>query len=153
MQTSIDRYRKIRLYILESIKDLSVEQLNGIPEGFSNNIIWNIAHLVATQQAICYKRAGQEIKIEESFFDLFKPGTKPDLKFDADMIQKIKAMFISNLDELEKDYNNNVFTTYTSWNTRAGVEITNIDIALNFILYHEGLHEGIIGALKKFVKQ
>jgi DinB superfamily len=152
MQTSIDRYKKIRLYILESIKDLSVEQLNEIPEGFSNNIIWNIAHLVATQQAICYKRAGQEIKIEESFFDLFKPGTKPELVFDARMIQKIKEMFISNLDELEKDYNNNIFTTYTSWNTRAGVEITNIDIALNFILYHEGLHEGILGALKKFVK-
>jgi DinB superfamily len=153
MQTIIDRYRKIRLFILESIKDLSVEELNTIPQGFSNNIIWNIAHLVATQQAICYKRAGQEIKIEESFFDLFKPGTKPDLMFDADMVQKIKEMFISNLDELETDYNNNLFATYTSWNTRAGVEITNIDIALHFILYHEGLHEGIIGALKKFVKQ
>jgi hypothetical protein len=57
------------------------------------------------------------------------------------------------LDELETDYNNNLFATYTAWNTRAGVEITNIDIALHFILYHEGLHEGIIGALKKFVKQ
>jgi DinB superfamily len=151
MQTSIDWYKKIRLYILESIKDLSIAQLNKIPTGFANNIIWNIAHLIATQQAICYKRAGQQLKIEDSFFDLFKPGTKPDIIFDEAMVHQIKEMFILNLEELEKDYNNNSFANYTSWTTRAGVDITNINIAISFVLYHEGLHEGVIGAIKKFV--
>jgi DinB superfamily len=151
MQTSIERYKKIRLYILDSIKDLSIEQLNKIPTGFANNIIWNIAHLIATQQAICYKRAEQQLTIDDSFFDLFKPGTKPDIIFNVTMVDKIKELFIHNLEQLEKDYNNNSFENYTTWTTRAGVDVTNIDIAISFILYHEGLHEGIIGAIKKFV--
>ncbi len=151
MQTTIERYKKIRIYLLDSIKELSTEQLNKIPDGFANNIIWNIAHLIVTQRAICYKRAGLDVTIEDSFFDLFKPGTKPDITFDAEMIEKIKLMFISNLDIFEKDYHNNCFENYTTWTTRAGVEITNIDTAIAFILYHEGLHEGVIGALKKFV--
>ena len=151
MQTHIDRYKKLRQYILENIKDLSNEQLNKVPVGFSNNIIWNLAHLVAVQQAVCYKRAGKDLKIEESYFDLFKPGTKPELIFDDGMIAKIKTMFIDNIDFLQTDYSNNQFKNYTTWTTRAGLEITNIDIAINFMMYHEGLHEGLIGALKKFV--
>ena len=151
MQTAIERYKKIRIYILDSIKDLSDEQLNKIPAGFTNNIIWNMAHLIATQQAICYKRAGLDITIEESFFDLFKPGSKPDIIFDANTINYVKEYFIASIDIFEKDCNQNKFENYTTWISRAGVEITNIDVAIGFILYHEGLHEGIIGALKKFV--
>ena len=151
MQTTIDRYKKLRQYILENIKDLTSEQLNLVPTGFSNNIIWNLAHLVAVQQAVCYKRAGKYLKIEESYFELFKPGTKPELNFDDAMIAKTKIMFIDNIDLLQTDYNNNEFENYTTWTTRAGIDITNIDIAINFMMYHEGLHEGLIGALKKFV--
>lgn len=151
MQTKIRRYQKIRLYILETIKDLTTEQLNKIPEGFSNNIIWNVAHLVVTQQAICYKRAGQAIKIEESFSNLFMPGTKPDLTFDEAMVSNIKEMFIDNLNNLETDFNNGHFSNYTAWASRTGIEITDINIAIDFLIYHEGLHEGIISTLKKFV--
>jgi len=37
------------------ITPFSLEQLNKIPEGFNNNLIWNIAHCVVTQQLLCYK--------------------------------------------------------------------------------------------------
>lgn len=151
MQTTIDRYKKLRQFILENIKDLSNEQLNQVPVGFSNNIIWNLAHLVAVQQAVCYKRAGKDLKIDESYFELFKPGTKPELSFDDAIIAKTKSMFIDNIDLLQTDYKNNAFENYTTWTTRAGIDITNIDIAINFMMYHEGLHEGLIGAIKKFV--
>ena len=98
MQTTIERYKKLRQFILENIKDLSNEQLNKVPAGFTNNIIWNLAHLVAVQQAVCYKRAGKDLKIDESYFDLFKPGTKPELSFDDAMIAKTKIMFIDNIE-------------------------------------------------------
>jgi len=40
------------------IEDFSLEELNKIPEGFNNNIIWNIAHVIATQQALVYGLSG-----------------------------------------------------------------------------------------------
>jgi uncharacterized damage-inducible protein DinB len=42
-----------RQRILDEISHLSVEQLNKVPTGFNNNIIWNLGHMIAAQQGIC----------------------------------------------------------------------------------------------------
>jgi len=34
------------------LKSFSLEQLNTVPEGFNNNIIWNVTHALVTQQSI-----------------------------------------------------------------------------------------------------
>ena len=40
------------------LKHFSLEQLNAVPEGFNNNILWNIAHTMVTHQLLMYKRSG-----------------------------------------------------------------------------------------------
>lgn len=47
--------KKLRFAILKTI-----EQLNKVPDGFNSNIIWNVAHLIASQQNLCYMKAGQK---------------------------------------------------------------------------------------------
>jgi len=47
--------RKILITILDKYSD---RQLNKIPKGFKNNLIWNIAHLLVTQQLLTYALAG-----------------------------------------------------------------------------------------------
>lgn len=73
----IERLRKIRSALLDATGDLTIDQLNRIPEGFNNNIIWNLAHLVSVQQGVCYLRAGEPLSVEESFYHAYKPGTRP----------------------------------------------------------------------------
>ena len=58
MTKQIEIIKKTRVSLLELVKDLSTEQLNKIPDGFNNNIIWNLAHMIAAQQGVCYVRAG-----------------------------------------------------------------------------------------------
>ena len=48
-----------RKNLLNSIKDLSIDELTKIPNGFNNNIIWNAGHNLATQQLLVYKLSGQ----------------------------------------------------------------------------------------------
>ena len=48
MRKEIDILRKARLKMLEKINELSLEQLNKVPEGFNNNIIWNMGRLIET---------------------------------------------------------------------------------------------------------
>jgi len=50
MKKEIERLKKTRIFLLDLIKDLTTEQLNEIPKGFNNNIIWNLGHLIASQQ-------------------------------------------------------------------------------------------------------
>jgi hypothetical protein len=151
MHQQIEMIRKTRIFLLEWVNDLSVEQLNATPAGFNNNIIWNMAHLIAAQQGICYKPAGLNVVVEEVFFESYKPGTMPVGEIDAAGVQLIKALLLSSLDQLETDTGQDLFSGYNPWATRYGVAINNLDDALQFIKFHEGLHTGYIMALKKLI--
>lgn len=152
MNTQIERIRKIRLFLISLINDLSVDQLNEIPAGFNNNIVWNMGHLVAAQQGVCYIRAGVPPIVDEKYISAYKPGTKPEHYIDVQEVRIIKELLSSSLNQLETDYQKNLFEKYTPWATRYGVELANIDDALEFLMYHEGLHSGYITALKRLVK-
>lgn len=149
----IDNLRKFRFYVLDLIKELSLEKLNKIPHGFNNNIIWNVGHLVAAQQSICYVKCGKPVTIPEEIFNNFKPGSRPERFFQSDEEDEIKKLLFTSLDSLEKDIQQNRFEPFTSWTTRTGININNINEALIYMHHHEGLHTGIISSMKKMVQK
>lgn len=151
MNQQIDTIKKVRAFLLEGIKDLTTEQLNKIPAGYNNNIAWNLGHMVAAQQGICYKRANLTPHISEEFWEQFRSGSKPERDLTDAEIAHIKELFTINPDQLEADLAEDIFGGYTAWTTRYGVEIKNIEDALNFVPFHEGLHAGIIGTMKRMV--
>jgi len=151
MKAQIETIRKTRSFLLEQIKSLGTELINQIPEGFNNNIIWNLGHMIAAQQGICYKRAGLPTIIGEDFWEKFRTGSKPQGPLNEEEITNIKDLLFTTLDKLEADLNNNIFGNYTTWTTRYGVEIGSIDAALEFLPFHEGLHSGTIFTMKKLV--
>ncbi|MFC5269284.1 DinB family protein [Adhaeribacter terreus] len=153
MHPQLETIRKTRTALLALLEGLTVEELNEIPAGFNNNIIWNVAHLTAAQQGVCYFRAGLKMPvIDEAYFKAYKPESKPERNVSAEEVEAIKALLFSTLDQLEADYQQNLFTNYTPWTTRYGVDIKNIDEAISFIPFHEGLHLGYITALKRVIK-
>lgn len=149
MNEQIKMMRTTRTWLLNMIKHLSADQLNTIPAGFNNNIIWNVAHLIAAQQGVCYVRAGLKPAVEEKYFINYKPETKPGKPVDENEIETIKKLLFSSLDQFETDLSKNIFTNYTPWATRYGVEMNNIEDALRFLPFHEGLHVGYVMALKR----
>jgi hypothetical protein len=149
MKNRFERYKKVRDFLLDTVHELTTEQLNHIPAGFSNNIIWNMGHVIAAQQAVCYRRAGLPLRIESHFFETFKPGTKPIVFFTSNEIDSVKSLLLSTIDDFEKDYITNEFTNYEIWITRYGAQISNIEVAAEFIFFHEGIHLGCVMALKK----
>jgi DinB superfamily len=151
MKNQIENIRKIRASLLGNLNELTTEQFNKIPDGFGNNIIWNLAHLVAAQQSICYKRAGLDAPLGDDFINTYKPGTKPEKFVDAAGIEDIKQLLFSTLDHLEADYNTHIFNGYTPVTTRYGVELNNIDDGISFLPFHEGYHMGAIMGLKRLV--
>lgn len=151
MNKKIEQLKKIRLFLLDLIKGLSVEQLNEIPTGFNNNIIWNLGHLVASQQGLCYMRSGIKPAVDENLLAGYRAQTKPDAFITEEEITQIKHLCVSALDQLEDDYNASIFSDYTPFTTRYDIAITTIDEAIDFLLFHEGLHMGYIMAMKKSI--
>ncbi len=152
MNKQIESLKATRGFLLRLIADLSVEDLNKIPHGFNNNIIWNLAHLIASQQGVCYKRAGLNLTIEESFFTAYKPDTKPESFVEHREVERVKELLVSTIDGFEADLKKGLFRDYPSWTTRYGVELNTINDALTFLPFHEGFHLGYIMALKRVVK-
>jgi uncharacterized damage-inducible protein DinB len=151
MSQRIDIIKQPRLKTLEAIEALSLDQLNTMLPGFNNNLIWNLGHMVATQHGVIYKRAGLDLPIDETFFDTYKPGTRPERLYTAADLEQIKSLFISTLDNMETDLQTNRFGNYPQWTTRYGAEIHNIDEAVAFLPFHDGLHIGVITAMMKMV--
>ncbi len=153
MNEQIAVIKKTREYLLQMIQDLSTDQLNEIPPGFNNNIIWHIGHLLASQQGVCYLRAGMPLAIHEDYYKRYKSDTRPDGFIDRMEVEKITTLFMDAIDQFEYDYEAGIFSNYKPWTTRYGVSLNTIDDAVQFLLFHEGLHTGSVTALKKFVKR
>lgn len=127
------------------------EQLLQIPEGFRNNIWWNIAHVVVTQQLLVYKFSDLQMRVPQEFIEKFKKGTVPDGTASEEEIKEIAAFLLSTIEWMEEDYNNGLFKEYNSYTTSMNVTLNNVDDAIAFNLFHEGIHLGAILALQKVV--
>ncbi len=149
MNKGLDFIRKARLVLTNTINELTIEQLNQIPKGFNNNIIWNMAHLIATQQIVCYRRAGVEPILDADFINAYAPGSRPEKFVSAEDVALISELFFSTLGRFEQDLQTGLFNNYTAWTTRAGVDINNINDVLAFLPYHEGIHVGYIQAQRR----
>lgn len=138
------------LYMI--LKNTPRAELLKIPQGFNNNIWWNIAHIVATQQALMYRLSGVETKMEKELIDKFKKGTTPDGTATDLEIETIKKLIFTTMEDAIQDYENGVFAQFKEYTTSANVTLKNIDDAIAFNVYHEGLHLGSILALMRAVK-
>ncbi len=149
MNHAIASLQKIRAFALQLAEGLTAEELNTIPEGFNNNIIWNLAHLVAAEQGVCYIRGGAQPRMPMEYIKAYTRGSKPEGPVSADNIAAIKAALTATSLTLAEDLEAGAFANYSAWTTPYGLELTTIEEALQFLLFHEGIHCGYIMAMKR----
>ena len=151
MNTEFEVLKKSREIILKKIEGLTLEQLHTIPEGFKNNIAWNVAHLVVTQQLLHYKLSGLQCLVPDDLIEKYRKGTFPTETLNEEEFEEITELLIGLPETLKEDFEAGVFTEYTPYMTSMGFELTSIERAIAFNNLHEGLHLGTIMALVKLV--
>ena len=151
MNTQFEILRKSRAIVLKKIENLSIEQLHIIPEGFTNNIAWNIAHLVVTQQLLHYKLSGLNCLVSDELIESYRKGTSPTEVFSEEDLEEVKELFIGLPDTLQEDFEAGIFKEYTAYETSLDFTLNSIETAIAFNNLHEGIHLGIIISLTKLV--
>ena len=151
MQKRFDTLLKARQLMLNIIEKLSNEQLNKIPTGFKNNIAWNVAHLLVTQQLLCYKLSGLDCAISDEMIENFRKGSAPNYSVSNEEFETIKKQFLQFPILLDEDYKCGIFKNYSEYTTSVNVTLSSIEDAIDFNLYHEGIHLGVVLQLLKFV--
>lgn len=143
-------HRQIRHNLLNLLQETSLEELLIIPDGFNNNMFWNIAHCVATQQLLHYYLSGNDLRIDAArWIDRYKKGTLPN--FDVDKVEKehLEHILIATSEVLVEDYDAGLFSDYKSYTTSFGLDLKNIQDAIIFNNIHEGMHLGYAMAQKR----
>lgn len=151
MNHQLDILTKSREFILKLIEGFTIDQLNKVPNGFNNNIVWNIGHLVVTQQLLCYKLSELPMAVSENMVLKYKKGTAPQGVVSNDEFEDIKKLFLNLTKQFEFDFSKGIFTSYQTYTTSVDVTLTDIDSALAFNNYHEGIHLGVILGLRKLI--
>lgn len=151
MNPVLETQKTIREILLQLIDHHSLEQLNKIPQGFNNNIIWNVGHCVAAQQTLVYKLSGLPTMVSEDFIAKYRKGTKPEGDVSEDEVNEIRTFLLSTFEKTKNDFESGLFVDYHEYTTSMGFTLRNVNDALNFNNYHEGIHTGIAMMLRKLV--
>jgi hypothetical protein len=151
MNSVFEVQKTSREILLKILDNHSLEQLNKIPQGFNNNLIWNIAHCIAAQQSLIYKLSGLPSIVSEDFIAKYSKGTKPEGDVSQVEVDEIRRLLSETLHQAQKDYEDKIFVTYREYTTSMGFTLRNVEDALSWNNYHEGTHLGIILSIRKLV--
>ncbi|APZ46171.1 damage-inducible protein DinB [Polaribacter reichenbachii] len=151
MNIQFDVLRKSRELVLKELEGLTLDQIHKIPEGFKNNIAWNVAHLVVTQQLLHYKLSGLNPLCPDDLIEAHRKGTSPTKIFTEEEFEEVKDLLMALPDTLQEDFEAGIFENYTEYPTSTGYVLSSIENAISFNNFHEGIHYGIIRSIKKFL--
>lgn len=151
MDTTFKIWETNRKHYLKIIDSYSLEQLNKIPEGFSNNLVWNLGHIIVAQQGLVYRLSGLPINVSAEMNEQYRNGSKPTGTTTQAEVDELKALLFSLIEKTKADYTAGKFITYNEYTTGTGFHLGNINDALEFNNYHEALHMGFMMNIRKFI--
>lgn len=151
MTATFDINQTSRNVLLKFLESHSLEQLNTIPHGFSNNLIWNIAHIIVVQQMLVYNLSGLPMIVSDEMVNKYKRGTKPEHNVTQTEVDEIKSLLFSTLEKAKKDFAADIFHNYSEFTTMSGFTIKSAQAAMEFNNYHEAIHTGIMMQIRKFI--
>lgn len=154
MNNVFDYTKQTRKILLNLLEGLTTEQLNKIPEGFNNNIAWNIGHLVVSTPALCYLRSNVQPEYEIPYLVKYMKGSRPEAYISEEEINQMKEALLTSIDRIEQDYQAKAFENFVPFATSTyKYTVQNIDEMLLCCIAHDNMHTGQVSALRKLVQQ
>jgi hypothetical protein len=151
MESTFKTWETGRQHFMSFFDNYTLEQLNKIPQGFSNNLIWNLGHVIVAQQSLYYKISGLDTYLSTEFTEAYKPGSRPSGQTTQAEVDEIKKLMMELLDKTKEDYSNGVFKNFNPRKTLTGFQLDTLADAIEFNNYHEGMHYGMMLNIRKFV--
>ncbi|MCZ4221726.1 DinB family protein [Pedobacter rhodius] len=140
-----------RKAFIQLVDGLTIEQLNKIPDGYNNNIIWNFGHIVVSTQTLCYVRTGIFADAGSvKFNEFYKKDTRPIYNVTAEEVAELKSIALKSIEKIKEDYASDVFASIIPFSTSTyGAEMKSIEEVLITTIGHDNVHYGYAWALKK----
>ena len=151
MKELLEITKTSRNMVSKLIQGFTLEQLNKVPAGFNNNLIWNVAHIIVTQQVLVYKLAGLPVMVSDELIEKYKKGTKTEHEASQEEVDEILSLLHKTIEQTAIDIDNNLFQNFNEYPTSTGFVLKSNFDSMSFNNFHEGSHIGVIMAIRKLV--
>ncbi|MES2780916.1 MAG: DinB family protein [Bacteroidota bacterium] len=147
----IDWLMANRTKLVKIIDQYSDDFLFEVPQGFNNNIIWHMGHIVVSQQRVLYMRSGLPMHISTVYHDFFKNGTSPSTWSGKPDTAEIKDSLLNTVERLKEDLKKDIFHKYEPMVMPVGYTVNNHLEGISYTNLHEAEHTGNLLYLSKFM--
>jgi len=151
MQYHFEILTNLRKNTQQLLDQLDLSQVNKIPEGFNNNIIWNAGHAVVIQYLLTYGLSGVEIPLSKELIKKYRKGSQASDQTSQEELDELRALLTSSVEQLRQDYEKGLFKEFKPYIVGLGTKLNTIEEAIMFNNSHEGVHLGYMMAQRKLV--
>jgi len=151
MQRAFEITMTVRKELSVFLQNYSLEQLNKVPDGFSNNLIWNIGHIVVVQQMLVYALSGLPMMVSPEMIAKFRKGTRPEGNVSQEEIDEIQSLLFTTIERTKTDLENGIFKEYREFTNMYGYTLKSAEDAIAFNYSHEMMHLGMMLMIRKFI--
>ncbi|UKK99399.1 DinB family protein [Brevibacillus brevis] len=132
---------------LKAIDGLTNEDANIIPDGFSNNILWNLGHIYLDQY-LCAHLTKETIPLPPGFKEWFNFGTKPaDWKTPPPNLETLVSLLQEQPQKIQAAYKDRLDEEFPA--TESGMH--TIAQVLVRTIFHEGMHLASLNTIRRFL--
>lgn len=144
----------IRSCTINAVKELSESQADLVPEGFNNNIRWNLGHVYLLQERFAFGGSQEPMIVPDGFADLFGVDSKPsEWEVQPPTLPELIQLLEDQTRRIEEKLNIclNEVVAKQPLTLSSGLTLNTIGESLAFSMYHEGMHVQTIRMLKRFI--
>ena len=157
IETLLDQTLATRQTIVKVLKSIPVEQADTIPPTWNNNARWHAGHLLITPCLLSHGLLKEDLTVPEDYRKWFAKGTGPaDWSGDdaiptyADLVDEIVPLAGRLIESFKDRLNEPFLEPYT---TSVGIILRTPGEAFNMSLMHDGIHLGMLLALRRALQQ
>ncbi|MCM3129671.1 MULTISPECIES: DinB family protein [unclassified Paenibacillus] len=138
-----------RTELLELVKDISEEEAEIVPQGFNNNIRWNLGHVIIDQYLWLRVLTKEDPPVSMAFNEWFGYGTSPSqFTDDTPSLSELVTLLNEQPRFIQETYKDRMEEEFAP--TEMGMH--TIEQVLIRTIFHEGLHVGAVTAIKRQIK-
>ena len=113
MQYLLQIFQQNRKSVIALLEKNSLEQINAIPLGFNNNLIWNAGHLLLSQQFLMYHFSDLPLLVPTGeFMPKYGSNTVPDGQAAQADLEQLIDLLRTTSNKAVEDYDSGLFKTY-----------------------------------------
>ena len=153
LDTDFNILKITRNNIKNLVSSCSLAELNTIPAGFNNNLIWNYGHIIVTQQLLCYGLSGVEMYTDNELVTKYRKGSRPSdvSPVSQSELDQLNDLLTLTTENIELDYKAGKFKEYKEYTTSYNMTLKSTEDAIRFNNVHESMHLGQCILIKKFI--